>query len=197
MPPQYVNKTKNLKSANFDLWTEKVLNKIVRHFDGENGIGNWSWTMCQGLDRFVQRICCKFSSNFTEKISFSNFWKIFFYILLQDLEEAHVKYKTKLDEVLKLQKKCQSAINHQKYRLVFHSVEISGFCCHSYCHFPRLKAIQKHMKDVHPDSDTETEELKDLNKDILRRYEQLKQVWHSQCGIFRNFLPLRFSVKSI
>ena len=116
-----------------------------------------------------------------KKISFSNFWKIFFYILLQDLEEAHVKYKTKLDEVLKLQKKCQSAINHQKYRLVFHSVEISGFCCHSYWkifHFPRLKAIQKHMKDVHPDSDTETEELKDLNKDILRRYEQLKQVWY-------------------
>ena len=30
-----------------------------------------------------------------------------------------MKYKTKLDEVLKLQKKCQSAINHQKYRLVF------------------------------------------------------------------------------
>ena len=40
----------------------------------------------------------------------------------------------------------------------------------------RLKAIQKHMKDVHPDSETETEELKDLNKDILRRFEQLKQV---------------------
>ena len=78
---------------------------------------------------------------------------------------------------------------------VFHSVQISEFfLIFDFC---RLKAIQKHMKDVHPDSDTETEELKDLNKDILRRYEQLKQVWHSQCGIFRNFLPLRFSVKSI
>ena len=86
-----------------------------------------------------------------------------------------MKYKTKLDEVLKLQKKCQSAINHQKYRLVFFTVcKFQNFPSFSF--FCRLKAIQKHMKDVHPDSDTETEELKDLNKDILRRYEQLKQV---------------------
>ena len=58
---------------------------------------------------------------------------------------------------------------------VFHSVKISEFSL-IFDVFSRLKAIQKHMKDVHPDSDTETEELKDLNKDILRRYEQLKQV---------------------
>ena len=57
---------------------------------------------------------------------------------------------------------------------VFHSVKFQNFSSFSISY--RLKAIQKHMKDVHPDSDTETEELKDLNKDILRRYEQLKQV---------------------
>merc|ERR1712004_614140 len=34
-----------------------------------------------------------------------------------DLEELHVKYKSKLEETLSLQKKCQSSINHQKYRL--------------------------------------------------------------------------------
>ena len=43
------------------------------------------------------------------------------------------------------------------------------------------------MKDVHPDSDTETEELKDLNKDILRRYEQLKQVWQFTVWNFQKF----------
>jgi len=72
-----------------------------------------------------------------------------------DLEELHVKYKTKLEETLSLQKKCQSAINHQRYR---------------------LKAIQKQMGHVQPETDEASEELTDLGKDILRRSEQLTQM---------------------
>jgi len=74
-----------------------------------------------------------------------------------DLEELHVKYKSKLEETLSLQKKCQSSINHQKYR---------------------LKAIQKLSSHVNVETDDpiSNEELQDLNKDILKRYEQLNQM---------------------
>ena len=51
------------------------------------------------------------------KFPINNFYRfcelLFFF---QDLEELHVKYKSKLEETLSLQKKCQSAINHQRYR---------------------------------------------------------------------------------
>merc|ERR1712223_267634 len=74
-----------------------------------------------------------------------------------DLEELHVKYKSKLEETLSLQKKCQSSINHQKYR---------------------LKAIQKLSSHVNVETDDpiSNEELQDLNKGILKRYEQLNQM---------------------
>ncbi len=75
--------------------------------------------------------------------------------MLQDLEELYVKYKSKLEELLSLQKKCQSGINHQRYR---------------------LKAIRKQMGHVKAESDEEKTDLQDLNKDLLRRSEQLSQV---------------------
>ena len=63
-----------------------------------------------------------------------------------DLEELYNKYKLKLDELLSMQKKCQSGINHQRYR---------------------LKAIQKLSGHVVAENDTEKLALSDLNKDLL------------------------------
>lgn len=40
----------------------------------------------------------------------------------------------------------------------------------------RLKAIQKQSGHVKPDTDEEKAELRDLNKDLLRRNEQIGQV---------------------
>ena len=43
--------------------------------------------------------------------------KVLFFIscfLLEDLEELHNEYRTKLQEVHGLQKKCLAAVNHQK-----------------------------------------------------------------------------------
>lgn len=54
-----------------------------------------------------------------------------------------------------MQKKCQTGINHQRYR---------------------LKAIQKQSGHVQPETDEEKTELRDLNKDLLRRNEQIGQV---------------------
>ena len=48
--------------------------------------------------------------NFLKKTDLMNLY------FSKDLEELHVKYKSKLEETLSLQKKCQSSINHQKYR---------------------------------------------------------------------------------
>jgi len=72
-----------------------------------------------------------------------------------DLEELHVKYSTKLEELLSLQKKCQSGINHQRYR---------------------LKAIKKQSGHVSAQNDEEKVVASDLKKDLLRRNEQLSQM---------------------
>lgn len=72
-----------------------------------------------------------------------------------DLEEMHAKYRTKLDELHSLQKKCLSGVTHQRYR---------------------LKAITKQMGLAQSTTPEEKAELDDLNKDILRRKAQLSQM---------------------
>ena len=72
-----------------------------------------------------------------------------------DLEELYTKYKSKLDELLSLQKKCKTGINHQKYR---------------------LKAIKKQMSHVKAETEEEKEDVKELGQDLLRRHEQLAQM---------------------
>ena len=72
-----------------------------------------------------------------------------------DLEELYTKYKSKLDELLSLQKKCKTGINHQKYR---------------------LKAIKKQMSHVKAETEEEKDDVKELGQDLLRRHEQLAQV---------------------
>merc|ERR1719411_444586 len=72
-----------------------------------------------------------------------------------DLEELYTKYKSKLDELLSLQKKCKTGINHQKYR---------------------LKAIKKQMGHVKAETDEEKDDVKELGQDLMRRNEQLAQM---------------------
>jgi len=72
-----------------------------------------------------------------------------------DLEELYNKYKSRLEELLSMQKKCQTGITHQRYR---------------------LKAIKKQMGHAVAETDAEEEALQDLNKDLLRRKEQIAQM---------------------
>lgn len=71
------------------------------------------------------------------------------------LEELHKTYQNKLSELITLQKKCLSGVNHQKYR---------------------LKAIQNMMSHVNPSNDEEKAVLDDLEKDVFRRKAQLSQM---------------------
>jgi len=73
-----------------------------------------------------------------------------------DLEELHKSYRQKLEETLSLQKKVNSGVKHQRYR---------------------LGAIQKMMSDVNGTLDDEQLNHKnDLKKDVLRRKAQLSQM---------------------
>lgn len=75
-----------------------------------------------------------------------------------DLEELHKTYHSKLTEVIALQKKCISGVNHQRYR---------------------LNAVKKMLGHVGGDDTLAEEEQgakKDLEKDLLRRKAQLSQM---------------------
>lgn len=76
----------------------------------------------------------------------------------QQLELAHKEYRSALDQCLMLQKKCVSGVTHQKYR---------------------LGAIKKLVSEMEREGGATKEELgevKDLQKDILRRSAQLEQM---------------------
>lgn len=70
----------------------------------------------------------------------------------KDLETLHKDYRSKVEEVLDLQKKCFSGIKHQNYR---------------------LKDFQN---SVAPLKETSTEQNKKLEKEILRRKMELSQM---------------------
>ena len=69
---------------------------------------------------------------------------------MQDLSELQRVYRSKLEEVLALQKKCVSGVRHQRYR---------------------LGAIQKQLGHVKGSGITDAQKTAkaNLNKDILRR----------------------------
>lgn len=72
-----------------------------------------------------------------------------------DLELLHKLYQEKLSELLSLQKKCVSGVNHQKYR---------------------IKAVQKLLEHVSDGEGEVRAEKDELCKDILRRRAQLAQM---------------------
>jgi len=74
-----------------------------------------------------------------------------------DLSELQRVYRSKLEEVLALQKKCVSGVRHQRYR---------------------LGAIQKQLGHVKGSGITDAQKTAkaNLNKDILRRKAQLSQI---------------------
>ena len=73
---------------------------------------------------------------------------------MQNLQEVHDAYLQKFSEYRVLQKKCSSGVNHQRYR---------------------LKAIQNMLRHVKPTSPDEEKDLKNLEKDMMRRQAQLTQ----------------------
>ncbi|XP_023337235.1 transmembrane protein 120 homolog [Eurytemora carolleeae] len=72
-----------------------------------------------------------------------------------ELERKHKEYREVLEKCHSLQKKCQSGVTHQKYR---------------------LNVIKKLMKEIDPSCNEEKGELDDLEKDIFRRECQLSQM---------------------
>jgi len=73
----------------------------------------------------------------------------------QELGNKHKEYREVLDKNIALQKNCLSGVTHQQYR---------------------LNVIKKLMKEIEPTCQEETEELADLEKDVLRRQSQLTQM---------------------
>ena len=76
----------------------------------------------------------------------------------QQLELAHKEYRSALDQCLMLQKKCVSGVTHQKYRL------------------GAIKKLVSEMEREGGATKEEQGEVKDLQKDILRRSAQLEQM---------------------
>ncbi|CAB4063241.1 Transmembrane protein 120B-B,Transmembrane protein 120 homolog,Transmembrane protein 120B-A,Transmembrane protein 120B,Transmembrane protein 120A [Lepeophtheirus salmonis] len=72
-----------------------------------------------------------------------------------ELDIIHKDYLNKFQNTLALQKRSNTGITHQRYR---------------------LQAMEKELQRLQPESSEEKDNISDLRKDILRRYAQLSQM---------------------